>query len=103
MLSNQLDEAAAACTHNCKVLIRLDHARYVETDAAILEPEQIGSEQSDLGASHSNAQVSRSVKCKRKNRLFLGFSITSFCQQQDTVVHRMQNFLLLPTVLNLNP
>ncbi len=40
--------------HTCKVLIRLDHARYVETDAAILESEQIESEQSDLGASHSN-------------------------------------------------
>ena len=48
------------------------------------------SEQNDLGAGQSNGQLSTSVKQEEKNRLFLVFSITFFCQQQDTDVHRVQ-------------
>ena len=45
------------------------------------------SKQNDLDAGQSNGQLSTSAKQKKNSRLFLVFSITFFCQQQDADVH----------------
>ncbi len=90
MLFNQQDSAVQSARQSSCCL----HTQLPGLDQGLIM-QDLGrqmqqSEQNDLGAGQSNGQLSTSVKQEEKNRLFLVFSITFFCQQQDTDVHRVQ-------------